>query len=636
MTDRPGRSASSSTREAIAQIANTLCDVVDNRFDLRVDVDSDDLEVQKLAMLVNFVLEQIRRNLGEVEEARAELEKRVVERTERLNLVIAGANDGVWEWLPDTDQLLVSDRWLEQIGHPESSRDWTTARWIELVHRRDAPRIRRAIRRVLTGEDEHLRVEFRLREDVLGQERLMLARGATLRDHRGHVLRLGGTQTDITRRFWNDPETGLFTERALLAHLGDLDLDSEDSIAVMVRMRILGGSATSSPEESLRAVHQHVAHRLTDLIPHGPLRIGLTSGDTVTAIAPAATAPELISANLEGLMETTLVVGNERLWLRPAVGIADTSTLESRDPAMLLESARTAMRAVRQQPAGAVTRVFSRRFQQRMLADRDAENVLAQAIGQQWITAHLQPVVDMATGGVHAFEGLMRLHHPEHGLLPPGVYLDAAQRTGSIDAVTRQAFTAAAEAMHCPAMAERFGDRFLLSLNIAPEQLASRTAADELLELIHDLDTPVHRIQLEVTERSVLNDPAHAANVLKQLQAAGAIIAMDDFGTGYSSLAYLQQLPLDVLKIDKSLVDPVTSSDRALRVLTTIVRLAEDIGLQVVIEGVETEAQLQAVSQLGTNLFQGFLLARPQTPRAFTRPGFLDHIAHLQQRLTLR
>ncbi|SEO42420.1 EAL domain-containing protein [Aquisalimonas asiatica] len=632
MTDRSSRSASS-TREAIAQIANTLCDVVDNRFDLRVDVDSDDLEIQKLAMLVNFVLEQIRRNLSAVEEARADLEKRVVERTERLNLVIDGANDGVWEWLPDTDQLLVSDRWLEQIGRPDSSRDWTTAGWIELVHRRDAPMIRRAIRRVLTGEDEHLRVEFRLREDLLGQERLMLARGATLRDHRGHVLRLGGTQTDITRRFWTDPETGLFTERALMAHLGDRDLDGEDSIAIMVRMRILGGSAASSPEDSLRAIHQHVAQLLSDIIPHGPLRIGLTSGDAVTAIAPATTAPEMLSAALERDMETTLVVGNERLWLRPAVGIADTSTLDNRDPATLLESARMAMRAVRQRPAGTVTQVFSRRFQQRMLADRDAEHVLSQAISHQWITAHLQPVVDMASGGIHAFEGLMRLHHPDLGLLPPGVYLDAAQRTGSMDAVTRQAFAAAAEAIHCPAMAERFGDGFLLSLNIAPEQLASRSAADELLTLIRDLDIPVNRIQLEVTERSVLNDPGHAAEVLEQLQAAGAVIAMDDFGTGYSSLAYLQQLPLDVLKIDKSLVDPIISSTRALRVLTTIVRLAEDIGLQVVIEGVETESQLQAVSQLGTNLFQGFLFARPQPPRTFTQPGFMNHITHLQQRL---
>lgn len=633
MTNNPGSESPASIRYDIARIANTLCDVVDNRFDLWVDVDSDDLEVQKLAMLVNFVLEQVRRNLSDVEEARADLEQRVVERTERLNLVIEGANDGVWEWLPDTDELLVSERWLEQIGRPDSSREWTTAAWIELVHPRDAPVIRRAIRRVLTGEDEHLRVEFRLREDLLGEERLMLARGATLRDHRGHVLRLGGTQTDITQRFWRDPDTGLFTERALTAYLADRDLDGQNSTAVMIRMRILGGSATANPEESLRAVYQHVAQGLAMTIPAATLRIGLTSGDTLTAIIPTGSSSETIGTEVERMLETTLVVGNERLWLRPAVGIADTETLDSRDPGSLLDSARMAMRAVRQKPAGSVMQVFSRDFQEGVLADREAENILSQAISQQWITAHLQPVVDMANGNVHAFEGLLRLLHPDQGLLAPGVYLDAAQRTGSMDAVTRQAFAAAAEAIHCPAMVDQFGDRFLLSLNIAPEQLAGRSAADDLLKLIQNLDTPPERIQIEVTERSVLNDPDHAADVLKQLRDAGVVIAMDDFGTGYSSLAYLQQLPLDVLKIDKSLVDPVTTSVRALRVLSTIVRLAEDIGLQVVIEGVETQAQLQAVSRLGTNLFQGFLFARPQAGSAFMRSDLLAHIGRLRQEL---
>ncbi|QIT55086.1 EAL domain-containing protein [Aquisalimonas sp. 2447] len=630
MTEQCDGEDAAAIRRAISEIANTLCDTVDNRFDLRVDVDTKEIEVQKLVMLVNFVLEQVRRNLAELEEARSKLEQRVEERTERLNLVIEGANDGVWEWTPDTDELVVSPRFLEQVQRTDANPVMNTAAWVQLIHKRDVGQVQEAIQRVLDGRDRHLRVEFRLRPGPAKGERLMIARGAAMQDEHGRVERLAGTQTDITERYWRLPESGLFTERAVLAALRDHQHEQRDAMVIMMRTRILGGAVATSPGSDHAQVQNHLAHQVAQAAPWDDLRIGVTAGDTLTAVVCGEIRPEDIAEQLRERLETTLVVEHQRLWLQPAVGIVHTATLDHRDPERALEAARMAMRSARAETGGTVVRVYSKALEARARSDREAEDTLAQAIRNNWITAFLQPVVDIHAGTVHAFEALMRLHHPEHGILSPGAFIAAAERTGVMGDVSHQAFRAAGRSLACAHMTTTFGDSFLLSLNIAPEQLAGRHAADELLAALEALELSPGRVQLEVTERSLLEDPTHAADVLEDLRAAGVTIAMDDFGTGYSSLGYLQQLPLDVLKIDKSLVDRVPSSGRAYRVLDTIVRLAEDIGLDVVIEGIETDAQLHAVGELDVRLCQGFLLSRPHAIDEVLEQNLPEHLRRLR------
>ena len=227
-----------------------------------------------------------------------------------------------------------------------------------------------------------------------------------------------------------------------------------------------------------------------------------------------------------------------------------------------------------------------------------------------------QPIVDLDTGRLHSLEALLRWTHAEQGVISPSVFVPIAEQTGAIVPLGRWVLEHVCELVNDWRIRwwrdRRPMDEFpSISVNISGRQLAEDDFASELRALVHRTTVPPNLLTLEITETVIMQDTERTLTTLSELRDLGVTLAIDDFGTGYSSLSYLQRFPVDILKIDRAFIEGMTfsASDEALA--RTIVTLGHTLGLRTVAEGVETEAQRRALSDMGCQFGQGYLFARP-------------------------
>jgi diguanylate cyclase (GGDEF)-like protein len=243
-----------------------------------------------------------------------------------------------------------------------------------------------------------------------------------------------------------------------------------------------------------------------------------------------------------------------------------------------------------------------------MVERLDLERDLRLAIERDEIEVFFQPIVGLGAEKIDAFESLVRWRHPDRGLLPPSVFLELSETAGLGvqlgDVVIEQACRAAAAFIEIDPTIQ-------VGFNVSTSQMRAPDLAHRVARAARTAGVPTDRLVLEVTEDIVMSDTEGARSLLQQLQAMGMRIAVDDFGTGYSSLAMLRRLPVDVLKIDRSFVDGLGVEPGDTQIVRLIVSLAEELGLSIVGEGVETEAQSTELSRLGCDLVQGYLYAPP-------------------------
>jgi EAL domain-containing protein (putative c-di-GMP-specific phosphodiesterase class I) len=205
-------------------------------------------------------------------------------------------------------------------------------------------------------------------------------------------------------------------------------------------------------------------------------------------------------------------------------------------------------------------------------------------------------------------EALVRWHHPELGFMPPDEFIPAAEKAGTIVHLSRYVLERAV--MHCRRLAER-GHHLGVSVNLSVRDLLDEYLPYYVLQVLKDHDVRPGQLTLEVTESSIMEDVGHAVLVLECLRDIGVRISMDDFGTGHSSLSQLRNIPLHELKVDKSFVMSLATDATNESIVRTTIGLAMDLDLSVVAEGVEDEATMRRISELGCQQAQGFYLSKP-------------------------
>ena len=255
--------------------------------------------------------------------------------------------------------------------------------------------------------------------------------------------------------------------------------------------------------------------------------------------------------------------------------------------------------------------IFDERLHQEALHLLDMESDLRHAIQRREFEPQFQPIVDLVDGRIVGFESLLRWRHPQRGLVLPGAFLKVAEDNGSIEQIDWQMLAATCRAI--PAL--QLGGRYV-TLNVSPRRFRSPTLARQLLDELAVHDVPTSCVRIEVTEDALLENPDQVFATLDTLQRAGVLAALDDFGTGYSSLSYLHRFPLHALKIDRSFVSelkPTHAGGSSAAVVRAVLALAGTLGLEVIAEGIETEAQRDLLLELGCTRGQGFLFshARP-------------------------
>jgi diguanylate cyclase (GGDEF)-like protein len=233
------------------------------------------------------------------------------------------------------------------------------------------------------------------------------------------------------------------------------------------------------------------------------------------------------------------------------------------------------------------------------------ETELRAAIPSGEIVPYFQPVVNLATGALTAFEVLARWPHRQRGMIPPTTFIPVAEDAGLVDAMF---WTLLAQA--CRKALEAPGD-FSLAVNISPSQVRDQWFPEKVLRTLRETGFPTQRLEIEVTESAMIGDVARAKLSLLSLKNQGVRIALDDFGTGYSSLFLLRELPIDKLKIDRSFVSHLTTDRECRTIVGALVGLGRALGLQVTAEGVETQETLDALTNMGCEFAQGYLFSAP-------------------------
>lgn len=246
--------------------------------------------------------------------------------------------------------------------------------------------------------------------------------------------------------------------------------------------------------------------------------------------------------------------------------------------------------------------------------DRD----LRMAAASRQLEVHYQPIIDLRTGAVVMAEALVRWHHPEHGPIPPSVFIPTAEATGAIGAVSDLVISTVAQDIADWTRDHVLPSQARIAINISPTEFEQRDFTERLVGTLSAHSVSPAQLELEITESLLVQDLTAAATRLEELDALGFLIALDDFGTGYSSLSYLHTLPFHTLKVDRRFVGDLRDG-RSGTITRAILTLAHNLGIVAVAEGVETDVQRSFLYEAGCDLVQGFLYAPPLPRPAFER-----------------
>ena len=276
------------------------------------------------------------------------------------------------------------------------------------------------------------------------------------------------------------------------------------------------------------------------------------------------------------------------------------------DPDMLLRQADAAMYTAKQAQSG--YRVYSDDLGHGAEDRMALQSELRQAIANNELVLHFQPKIDFNAAQVSGVEALVRWQHPVHGLMAPDTFIPLAEQTGLIKPLTKWVLKTALR--QCEAW-YRAGISLAMSINVSAISIQDPEFPDQMAKILEDFDVPISQIELEITETAVMSEPVRAVECIRKLSALGFQIAIDDFGTGYSSMAYLRELLVAKIKIDKSFVKDMASNHNDAVIVRSTVELGHNLGLKVVAEGVEDQAAWDKLKGLGCDSAQGYYMSRP-------------------------
>jgi diguanylate cyclase (GGDEF)-like protein len=362
--------------------------------------------------------------------------------------------------------------------------------------------------------------------------------------------------------------------------------------------------------------------------------VGRLGGDEFLVLLPDQSSLEQILSIAERLQRSLrepISLSREQIYVHASIGIA-LYPEHGNDGALLLRSADTAMYLAKRQGRGQ-TVVFQQDLDEKSRQRLQLLGDLHSALAQGQFTLHYQPELNLGSGQIDCVEALIRWQHPTLGLIYPADFITMLEQSALILDVGQWTLETACRQLK--AWQDQASPIKHMCVNVSIKQLTQPGFAGRLQETIRQTGISAEALSLELTESMLMQNPQANIRLLHELRALGVKVALDDFGTGYSSFSYLRQLPLDVLKIDRSFVTD-THTEQGQAICETLAALAQRLGLKVIAEGIETAEQFVKLSAVGSDWMQGYLIARPLPPervepfaRAFDWPAFqAEHALH--------
>ncbi|MGY4492778.1 bifunctional diguanylate cyclase/phosphodiesterase [Pseudomonas sp. TE3610] len=573
-----------------------------------------------LAVLMGWFFRYALRTARQIEEGYGKLHQsnQALEASEeRFRAVAEAASDWIWETDEHYRLNYLSSRFAVVTGY--ASQDWVNQTIDHLLQCETMP-LQAWLRSLGGASANSLRCAYR---DHGGQLRYCrVSARPILFDHQ--VVGYRGTASDITDQVaahaqiqhlsMHDALTGLANRNQLAHYFEQLRLQPTPPPVTLIMLDL---DSFKPINDSLGhpagdAVLLEVAARLRDSTREKDLVVRLGSDEFVLALCGMDSHLEIdrFCARLIDNLHQPIDYQDQALHVGASLGIAQ-SAQQGLDPDELIRCADIAL--YQAQADGKNTwRYFSAQMHEQIQHRRQLETDLRLAVKNHEFVLHYQPRYRLRGMEIVSVEALIRWQHPIHGLLGPDTFIPLAEQTGLIVPIGRWVLREACEA------ARQWPVSVMISVNLSPAQFTHGDVVRDVRDVLVQTQLPAQRLELEVTENVMMNDIENALGTLTALKELGVKLNMDDFGTGYSSLGYLRTYPFDSLKIDKRFIAALgcTDSDRA--VVQAIINLGKAMGLTVTAEGVETEQQLQALSNDHCHEVQGFFMSRPIERQALT------------------
>jgi diguanylate cyclase (GGDEF)-like protein/PAS domain S-box-containing protein len=547
------------------------------------------------------------------------------EAEERYALAAQAANDGLWDWDLTTDRVYYSPRWKAMIGCKDQEIGTGPEEWFDRIHPMDRSNVDSRLKAHIDGFTDNFESEHRILVKN-GSYRWVLSRGIAVRDADGNVIRIAGSQADITERkrveqqllhnALHDTLTGLPNRALFMDRLKDMikqtRRDKNHSFAVLFldldRFKNLNDSLGHTVGDSLLKA---VASRLNRCMRAGST-VARLGGDEFAVLLDHINDVNdavRVACRIQEELKEPISLGGYMLFTSASIGIA-VGNHKSNIPENLLRDADTAMYRAKAKGRGRY-RVFDAEMHNSAMALLNLEIELPQALESGEFELHYQPIVSLKTGVVAGFEALLRWSHPHRGLALPGSFMPVLEDTGLIVPMGWIMLRKACNQVLIWDDLFQAHPPSTLSMNFSASQIAQDDFVEQISSILQETGLDAARLRLEITENVIMQDVDFAAAVLARLRDLNVQVHIDDFGTGYSSLSALHHFPIDALKIDRLFMEMSGVDRENAEVVQTIVTLAHNLGMDVIAEGVETKAQLDYLQTLGCDYGQGHFFCKP-------------------------
>ena len=356
-----------------------------------------------------------------------------------------------------------------------------------------------------------------------------------------------------------------------------------------------------------------IAERLRDCMRPSDL-VARLGGDEFTILVEGKHQSEEVVKIAERIQERLSAAFNlsgHEVYSSASIGILHAAE-KHKMPEDMMRDADTAMYQAKRE-GRARHEVFDERMHKAVKETLQLETDLRRAIEKESLMVFYQPIYSLTNGEIQGFEALTRWEHETLGAIPPSKFIPLAEEVGLIDALGEQVLQKACRQIALLNESLTAKSPYILSINLSCKQFAQPNLVRKIKRILDENKFPPHLLKLEITESVFFEHKNNAIQMLQQLRELGIEINIDDFGTGYSNLSYLTQLPISTLKIDRSFISPLEGEGNNFEVVHTIIMLARSLGMKVIAEGVENEAQLEHLKKLNCEGAQGYFFARPMS-----------------------
>ncbi len=533
---------------------------------------------------------------------------------------------GSWAWVVGSDHVDCSAEVVNIFGLPEIDGPLRLTSLLERIHPEDRGGFEARLRR-LGADLTSLTTELRILPDD-GAERFVEVNARAEIDAPGGSITAKGAFQDVTERRHAEARLDHLAHYDTLTGLPNRLLFQDRLKQALARARRDGTDAAvfCFDVDRFKDINDSLGHGAGDRLLHdiatrmqneirGTDTVARLGGDEFAIVQVGLMQPggaESLSNRLLRAFSEPFEVDGQQIYASASIGVA-IGPHDADDPEQLMIKADMALHRAKSEGRG-VCHFFEDGMDIAFRARKQVEQDLRRALSEGWFELHYQPQISVDVGTIVGAEALLRLRHPDQGLMMPDRFISIAEETGLI--VPIGAWVLHATCQQAAAWRKAGLPEIRVAVNLSPTQFRQAGLVDTVADALEKADLEPHQLEVEITESVLIRDTAAVTESLQKLRQMGVKIAMDDFGTGYSSLSYLQRFPFDRIKIDRSFVKDMTENPDAAAIVGAVVALGRSLNMSTTAEGVETLTQLNYLREKACNEVQGYYFGRPMPAEA--------------------